>query len=114
MRLVYGRGIMGLKFLLLGSSGCYGGRIMSSSYSRLATKFHDQLGRAIVPSRGSVVGPTDVRKVLVQMFPSTKDLIDWVEPTDHCVNHINKGACECAYSATALFERVGRGRFLVL
>jgi hypothetical protein len=87
---------------------------MSSSFTSLATKFHKQIEQSIAPLKDLVVGPAQIRKVLVEKFPSVEKDIDWILPSDHCVNHTNKGACECAMSETALFERVGHGKYRVL
>ena len=87
---------------------------MSSSLSVFATKFHKQLEQALLPLKNLIVGPAQVRKVLAEKFPAREKDIDWILPSDHCVNHTNKGACECARSEAALFERVGHGKYRVL
>lgn len=84
------------------------------SYAETVSAYHDELAKAVQPLRGRVVTPMEIRVVLVAMFPRREDVVDWVQPSDHCRNHRNKGACRCATTDDALFKRVTRGHYRVL
>ncbi len=84
------------------------------SYSRTANQYHNELTRAMQPLRGRCITPPKVREVLITKFPKLAKVQDWVRPSDHCCNHSNRGACGCANTKDALFERVKRGHYRVL
>ena len=84
------------------------------SYSEIAIKYHQALANAVRPLRGRVITPREMRDALVAAHPELASIQDWVLPSDHCQNHTNRGACGCATTTTALFERIGRGKYRVL
>jgi hypothetical protein len=84
------------------------------SFSKIASKYHDQLAQAMGPFRGRVVRPREMRAALVADFPQLEGAQGWVLPSDHCRNRTNKGACRCATTDDALFERIGWGQYRVL
>lgn len=84
------------------------------SFTKVVSDYHDSLVRALLPLRGQEVTPAAVRAALVDALPELEAKQKWVMPSDHCRNHSNKGACRCALTDEALFERLGRGRYRVL
>lgn len=83
-------------------------------HTTTVSKFHDSLAQAVLPLRGREVSPAEIKQAFVDAFPQQEDQKDWVMPSDHCRNHTNKGACECAQTERALFEQLERGRYRVL
>ena len=51
---------------------------------------------------------------LIKSNPAFKGQEQWIYPSDHCINHTNKGACYCAKTDKTIFERIGRGKYKVL
>lgn len=76
--------------------------------------YHDKLAQALLPLKGRVIDPTEGRAALIATFPELEGKQEWIILSDHCINHTNRGACECAMTESALLERVGRGRYRVL
>ena len=85
----------------------------SLGWEKLATKFHDDLKIAMVPYKKMILEKARIDKIIDET-PSLKENAQWVLPSDHCVNHINKGACFCAITTQAIFERISRGKYKVL
>ena len=86
----------------------------AQGYGRIATKYHKTLETLLTPHRGEVITPAHLRSYLRRNSRLSPEQVAWVLPSDHCVNHTNKGACECACTPGALFERVEHGRYRVL
>ena len=79
-----------------------------------STKYHNMLADAMVPYSGATLTKSTIEKVLAEKYPELKEKLDWVLPSDHCVNRTNKGACYCAETEKAIFERVGWGKYRIL
>jgi hypothetical protein len=84
------------------------------SFTPTVSRYHDALAAAMRPFQGRVLTTAEIREALVTARPDLRDVQDWVQPPDHCRNHTNEGACDCAQTARALFEQVERGRYRVL
>jgi hypothetical protein len=84
------------------------------SYSSTVSRYHDELAQAVQSLRGRVVGPSTIRAAFSARFPELQDLERWILPSDHSRNHTNDGACRCAMTTDALFERIERGQYRVL
>ncbi len=83
-------------------------------YTEAVSRFHDSLAQAVQPLSGQEVTRARVRAAFVTAFPELEPQQDWVMPSDHCRNRTNKGACGCAQTEGALFERLGHDRYRVL
>jgi hypothetical protein len=83
------------------------------SFTPTVSRYHDVLAAAVRPFRGRELTTAEIAAI-VAMIPDLQNDQAWIQPSDHCRNHINEGACECAKSNRALFEKVERGRYLVL
>lgn len=64
--------------------------------------------------RGKTVKKAIIDAAWKSAFPALANDTQWIILSDHCINHTNKGACKCAKTELALFERVARGEYLVL
>ena len=82
------------------------------SWKKVATKYHADLARAIKPFAGQEMRKREIDKLVAKELPDQKEN-QWIFPSDHCFNRINKGSCSCGGSKNALFERVGWGRYRV-
>jgi hypothetical protein len=83
-------------------------------FTRAVSEYHDSLADSLVPFKGSTMTNDDIRKALFKKYPSLQEKEDWIQPSDHCANHTNKGACRCSTTSQAIFRRIGRGKYLVL
>ena len=89
-------------------------RLMARSFSDSATRFHDALARALAGLQGQEIDRKLALTALLRKSPDLLPQIDWILLSDHCSNHTNKGACECALTKGALLERISHGRYRVL
>lgn len=87
---------------------------MCNTFTSTVSKRHNRLAQVVGQLRGQTVKKADVKKIWISTFPELANDFQWVILSDHCINHTNKGACKCAKSELALFERVKRGYYLVL
>ena len=91
---------------------CVGDREMG--FSDEVSKYHKKLFEAMVPHKGQILTNPKIRRILFKSYPEIEAKEDWILPSDHCGNHTCKGACYCSMSAEAIFDRVRRGKYLVL
>jgi len=83
-------------------------------WREFATKYHNQFADAMMVCEGRVLMRKEIIKMLLRRFPELREMEDWLYPSDHCKNHSNKGACYCAETKNAIFERLDRGKYKVL
>ncbi|HRR40216.1 MAG TPA: hypothetical protein P5244_03170 [Syntrophales bacterium] len=83
-------------------------------WREFATKFHNQFADAMMLCEGRVLMKKEIIEMLLRRFPELREMEDWLYPSDHCKNHTNKGACYCAETNTAIFERLDRETYRVL
>jgi hypothetical protein len=84
------------------------------AFSDEVSKYHKKLSEAMSPYRGRELTNPEIRIILFASYPELKIKEDWILPSDHCRNHTNDGACYCSMSDKAIFDRIGRGKYLVL
>jgi hypothetical protein len=87
---------------------------MSNSIVKKVTELHNRLAQVIGPMRGREVKTADVKAAWIAAFPELSHQEQWIMLSDHCSNRSNKGACLCAESELALFERIEEGLYRVL
>jgi len=78
-----------------------------------ASSFHNYLVEAMMSHKGLVLGNREIKELLIEICPELKSEEGWVLASDHCINHTNKGACHCAETEKAIFEKVGYGKYKV-
>ncbi len=78
-----------------------------------AGTFHDYIVEAMTNHKGEILQKGEITKVLIGKFPKLESKEEWILPSDHCINHTNKGACHCAETKKAIFERIGYGKYKV-
>lgn len=76
-----------------------------------ASTFHDYIVEAMTNHKGEVLQKGRIIKILISKFPELESKEEWILPSDHCINHTNKGACYCAEKEKAIFERIGHGKY---
>jgi hypothetical protein len=85
----------------------------SPGWEAKASMFHNDLKQAVAPFRNEILETARIRKI-IEAVPAFKGQEQWIYPSDHCTNHTNKGACQCAETDEALFERIKRGLYRIL
>ena len=88
------------------------GETKEKCFREKSTRFHDGLKQAMASRSGETLRTSQIRRI-VESVPNLVDHADWVYPSDHCINHTNKGACRCALSEEAIFEKIGYGKYRV-
>lgn len=84
-----------------------------SSWRKFGSKFHDELMNAMRPYQNKTLETSRIRRI-IESVPVFKGSEQWIQPSDHCINHTNKGACCCALTERAIFEQIRRGLYRVL
>jgi hypothetical protein len=87
---------------------------MCNSFTTPVSKRHNRLAEVVGVMRGRIVQKTDIDHAWNLAFPTLVKDTQWIILSDHCVNHTNKGACRCAKTELALFERLSRGIYRIL
>lgn len=83
-----------------------------NTWQETSTKFHDGLKQAVTRHSGETLRTSQIKKI-VESNPSLAAHAQFVFPSDHCINHTNKGACYCALTEEAIFEKVRHGVYRV-
>lgn len=79
-----------------------------------STKYHNEIVDAIFSYKDVKLKRSEIIKILEQKLPDqSRGKINLIYPSDHCRNHTNEGACYCAKSSKAIFQRVGHGEYRV-
>lgn len=81
------------------------------SFTPAVSRYHDDLARLMRPYQGQQLTTAEIRQRVEQSLPYADG--QWVQPSDHCHNHTCEGACDCAKTDRAIFERIKRGRYRV-
>lgn len=83
-----------------------------SGWREFASMFHDELVETMSPCMNKFMTRSEIIE-LIESNPTFKGQEQWIYPSDHCINHTNKGACHCAETNKAIFKRSGRGKYQV-
>ena len=84
------------------------------SMSDYVSKFHNYVANAVHDYKGHELSKKFIQQIITYRYPGLQDKINWIFPSDHSSNLTNKGACYCALTDEAIFERISRGRYNVL
>ena len=87
---------------------------MSKSTTRQVSPYLNRITHAVAQLCGREITQAEILKAYAVAYPERRDDLQWIMGSDHSRNHTNNGACECAKTALALFERVDRGKYRVL
>jgi hypothetical protein len=83
-----------------------------SDWRDVSVQFHDELKKAMARHSGQALKTSQIKRI-VEGTPSLAEDAQFLYPSDHCINHTNKGACYCAETEKAIFEKVKRGLYCV-
>jgi len=89
-----------------------GQRESVNGWSATSARFHDGFKQAMLSHRNNELTTAKIKRI-VESTPGLADHSRFIYPSDHCINHTNKGACWCALTDDAIFERVRRGVFFI-
>lgn len=81
-------------------------------WSDVATQWHEPLLNAMAGFKGSKMTTAKINEVIGKI-PSVGNSAKFIQPSDHCLNITNRGACSCAETDGAIFEQIYRGLYLV-
>jgi hypothetical protein len=83
-----------------------------SGWTVFVSKFHDDLRLTMTPYQNRQLRTAEIAEI-VRSIPHLAPNSDFIQPSDHCFNHSNDGACGCALTERAIFEQVRRGLYYV-
>jgi len=81
-------------------------------WATIASRFHDDLRQAMIPYKGKQLKTAEINTILKDV-PGLVQNARLIQPADHCRNVKNFGACSCAHTDKAIFEKLQRGLFYV-
>lgn len=74
--------------------------------------YHDELASLMSQYKGRTFTAGEVKRLFEEHYPHLK--VDWVQASDHCVDHICKDACHCAKTEDAIFQRPAYNTYTVI
>jgi hypothetical protein len=83
-----------------------------NGWTATATRLHDDLKNAMKPYQGRELTTAKIANI-AKSNPSLAQDAQLIQPSDHCSNHTNNGACTCALTDRAIFDRLRRGLYYV-
>jgi hypothetical protein len=81
------------------------------SFTPQVSQRHDALAQIMRTLQGQILTTAEIKAHVNQVL-GPEDA-QWVQPSDHCINHTCDGDCDCAGTVNAVFEQIERGRYLV-
>lgn len=75
-------------------------------------KYHSQLHQLMANYKGQILTRNQIISIFQRYYPNSD--IRYLQPSDHCINKTNKGACDCAMTPNAIFEYISRGKYRVI
>jgi len=76
-------------------------------------RWHEPIRQILIPRQGTEITTTQWKE-LVAKVPGIGSAAQYNQPSDHCSNMKNDGACDCAETDRALVRQVRRGVYQVL
>ena len=84
---------------------------MPPPFEELNKQIHDKLKKLFQSRRNQVLSTAEIKHLFREEYPDFN--VDWVQPSDHCDNITNNGACWCALTENAIFRQIERGEYNV-
>ena len=78
------------------------------SYTPVVSQYHDFLASAMLPYDGMTLRKHEIMMALLAKYSHLSDKRDWIYPSDHCENHVCKGACVCLCGITERHRQTRR------
>ena len=85
----------------------------SPGWEKFASSFHDKLKEVMLPYKNKTLQTARIKEI-IEKVNDFRGQEQWIYPSDHCINHTNKGACYCAETKDAIFEKKSQGLYRVL
>ncbi|MDQ5909957.1 MAG: hypothetical protein QG599_2052 [Pseudomonadota bacterium] len=85
-----------------------------NGWTKTVSRFHNDLKVAMEPYQGRQLRTHEIAKITFNTPNLTHDS-QFIYPSDHCINHTNKGSCFCVLHGEGepIFEKIKRGLYLV-
>ena len=85
------------------------------SFESIHKRLHPELKALMQDRAGSILTTAEINQLYKQTHPGfyPDSYIDWLRPSDHCINKDNKGACWCSMTEDAIFQFIKRGKYQV-
>lgn len=83
-----------------------------NNWRKTASRFHANLYQLMRRYSGETLKTSQIKKIIEDSAGFTKDA-QFIYPSDHCTNHTNEGACYCALTENAIFEKIRHGVYRV-
>jgi hypothetical protein len=83
-----------------------------SEWSNVAARWHEPLRTVVAGQRGTTMRTLAINE-LIARIPGVGNNAQFVQPSDHCVNITNEGACWCTETDSAIFKQLRRGVYLI-
>jgi len=94
---------------------CYRNKTKGEStkgFRETSARFHDGLKQAMASRSGETLRTSQIKRI-VEGVLNLAEHAQWIHPSDHCINHMNEGACYCALTDEAIFEQIRHGIYRV-
>jgi hypothetical protein len=83
-----------------------------SDWSSVAEKWHNSLRVIVANHRNDEMRTAEINRLL-EKIPGVGNNAQFIQPSDHCLNVTNEGACSCAKTDRSLFEQIRRGVYRI-
>ncbi len=83
-----------------------------SGWRDTTTRFHGDLKQTMTRHSGETLRTSQIKKI-IEGNRNLAEYAQFVFPSDHCINHTNEGACYCALTEEAIFEKIRHGIYRV-
>ncbi len=74
--------------------------------------YHDELSALMTRHIGRTFTAGEVKRLFREAYPDLR--WNWVQASDHCIDHSCKDACACAKTDRAIFQRPARNTYIVI
>jgi hypothetical protein len=85
-----------------------------NGWTKTVSRFHNDLKLAMEPYQDMELTTRRIAEIIIDT-PVLAHNSQFIFPSDHCINHKNKGACVCALRGEGdpIFKKIKRGLYLV-
>jgi hypothetical protein len=74
--------------------------------------YHDEIAKLVSQYKGRTFTAGEIRQLFRECYLDLRG--NFVQASDHCIDHSNKGACDCARTERAIFSYPTRNTYIVL
>ena len=84
---------------------------MERPFAGLNTDIHKKLKEVFQLRHNAILTTAEIKRFFESEYKNSD--VSWVQPSDHCINMTNKGACWCSKTDKAIFEQIRRGVYKI-